>query len=110
MAFIFSGPRHMSGFSLSDTSRSMEIAFTPCGVVTGLIPVSVASGDFPCIPSIFGIEGPCMSESKTPTLWPFFARAVARLAVTVLFPTPPFPDMTIILCFTLVIFSWTFFF
>ena len=105
MAFIFNGPRHIIGLALSDTKRSMEITFTPWGVVTGLIPVSVALGCSPCIPSIFGIEGPCMSESKTPTFLPFFARAVAKLAVTVLFPTPPFPDIIMILCFTLVIFS-----
>ena len=51
-----------------------------------------------------------MSESRIPILYPFFARAIARLAVTVLFPTPPFPLIIIILCFILVTFSWTFFF
>lgn len=110
MAFIFSGPRHIRGFSLSATRRSIEMTFTPCGVVTGFMPVSVALGFPPLIPSILGIEGPCMSESRIPTFLSFKVRAVARLAVTMLFPTPPFPDIIMILCFTLDIFSLTFFF
>ena len=35
-----------------------------------------------------------MSASKTPTLHPILARVTAILAVTVDFPTPPFPEET----------------
>ena len=42
-----------------------------------------------------------MSASINPTLNPFFANATARFAVTVDFPTPPFPDAIAITFLTL---------
>ena len=44
--------------------------------------------------NIIGIEGPYISASSTPTLKPILASATAKLAVTVLFPTPPLPEAT----------------
>ena len=41
-----------------------------------------------------------MSASSTPTVAPSDARAQARLAVTVLLPTPPLPEATAITCRT----------
>ncbi len=42
-------------------------------------------------PSISGMFGPYTSASISPTTAPIPARATARLAATVLLPTPPFP-------------------
>jgi hypothetical protein len=47
--------------------------------------------------SILGMQGPWMSASRTPTLLPKRARLMARLAVTVLLPTPPLPLIIAIL-------------
>ena len=47
---------------------------------------------FECTPNIFGIEGPVMSASMMPVLYPFLVAARAESAVTMDFPTPPFPD------------------
>ena len=38
------------------------------------------------------MEGPYISASKTPTLHPIWANVTAKFAVTVDFPTPPFPE------------------
>jgi transposase len=46
----------------------------------------------------WGTLGPCRSTSKSPTLYPFWARVIAKQVATVLFPTPPFPLITISLC------------
>merc|ERR1719320_74569 len=55
----------------------------------------------PSHPSILGMLGPHRSISSTPTVTSSFcARHLARLAVTVDFPTPPFPDNTSTLCLT----------
>ena len=43
-------------------------------------------------PSIRGIEKPYTSASITATLWPCWASATARLAVTEDLPTPPLPE------------------
>jgi hypothetical protein len=46
-------------------------------------------------PSIFGIEGPVRSRSRTPIAESgLFAKAWARRPVRVLFPTPPLPLRT----------------
>ncbi len=41
-----------------------------------------------------------MSASKRPTLAPVFARDIARLTETVVFPTPPIPLATAMIFFT----------
>ena len=45
-------------------------------------------------PSILASVGPWRSRSAAPTARPRDARTAARLAVTALFPTPPFPLAT----------------
>ncbi|MCY1310390.1 hypothetical protein D9M70_605720 [compost metagenome] len=49
---------------------------------------------------MIGIDGPEISASRIPTLAPAFLSAIARLAVTVDFPTPPFPEEMAIMFFT----------
>ena len=46
------------------------------------------------------MEGPVMSASRIPTLYPLAAIAFAREPVTKDFPTPPLPLTTPITCFT----------
>ena len=48
-----------------------------------------------------GALGPQMSMSSSPTSSPFAANANASCAENVLFPTPPFPDRTSIMCLNL---------
>ena len=54
----------------------------------------------PVRPYIFGMEGPVMSASRIPTLYPLAAIAFAREPVTKDFPTPPLPLTTPITFFT----------
>ena len=51
-------------------------------------------------PNIVGILGPEMSASTRPTFAPLAASATARLAATVLLPTPPLPEATAMIFFT----------
>ena len=62
----------------------------------------------PLRPSIFGMQGPWMSASSTPTsfLCRFIAKAMARFAVMVLLPTPPLPLIIAILCLILLSFNF----
>ena len=61
---------------------------------------SIGSNDFPSLdvtdwpetPKILGMLGPYISASNKPTLEPDFDRDIARLLLTVDFPTPPFPE------------------
>lgn len=50
--------------------------------------------------------GPQISISNNPTLNFFIAKHKAIYVATVLFPTPPLPDKTRILCFILLSFSF----
>ena len=85
------GPRQMTASSRS-TSMPMDTARTP-HLSRGMIIWSMTVGR-PSIPSIRGMEKPYTSASRTPTRLPPWARATARLAVTVDLPTPPFPLAT----------------
>ena len=51
-------------------------------------------------PNICATEGPYRSQSQSPTRAPVAAKATARFAATVDFPTPPLPDATAITRFT----------
>ena len=51
-------------------------------------------------PKAFGIDGPVISASMIPTLYPFALIILARDAVTSDLPTPPFPLTTPITFFT----------
>ena len=44
-----------------------------------------------------GILGPVISASIIPTFKPFLAIALANITVTVDLPTPPLPDITVII-------------
>jgi len=52
----------------------------------------------PCTPNIFGIDGPVISASKIPTLYPAFAIIDASEDVTKDLPTPPLPLTIPITC------------
>src|SRR5206468_1939026 len=60
-------------------------------------PVSVALTWASWTPMSIGMSGPVTSASTRPTM-ASSARTHARFADTVDFPTPPFPDITTILC------------
>ena len=59
---------------------------------------SCTLGLCPTNPSMVGIEGPYTSASIRPTRAPSFCSPSARLTATVLFPTPPLPDPTAMMC------------
>jgi hypothetical protein len=62
------------------------------GMIFGLSEPSTRSASIRSeMPSNRGIENPQMSASRTPTVYPWAAIAVARLTVTELLPTPPLP-------------------
>src|SRR6478735_11138671 len=64
-------------------------------------PVPLTCTVSPSTPIILGILGPQISVSMIPTvLSGFVAKACANRDVNVLFPTPPFPLSTRILCLT----------
>src|SRR5947207_2044580 len=48
----------------------------------------------PLRPSMRGTLGPYTSASSNPTLCPSFAKTIARLTASVVFPTPPLPEPT----------------
>ena len=81
----------------------MLSSFTPwlsTGTIQCLPSFSRVRG-FSCSTSnIMGMLGPWMSASTRPTRRPSRARPAARLAVTVLLPTPPLPLATATMCFT----------
>ena len=66
---------------------------------SGMILPSRCSG-WRCTPSMRGRLGPYMSPSSRPTFAPVRASAMARLAATVDFPTPPLPAPTAMTCAT----------
>ena len=68
----------------------MEIALTPC-TQGGMSKSSITVGGL-SIPSMRGMEKPHTSASTIPTLFPRFARDIARFADTDDFPTPPLPE------------------
>ncbi len=85
----------------------IDIAFRRGVTETGYIFSPAGSGRLSSMPSIFGTSGPCISASIKPTSKPAMPRANARFAATVVLPTPPFPLITIILCFTLSMLAFT---
>ena len=64
------------------------------GIIHSLSPSLRACGCAFSTANIFGIDGPKISASSKPTLYPCFAKAIARFALTVDFPTPPLPEAT----------------
>ena len=93
---IFIGPRQTTGSSALGSRKPMDITLSPeysSGNSASPSPTTRACSR--C--SIWGMLGPWMSTSSRPTRWPASIRCTARLVATVLLPTPPLPDITMIL-------------
>ena len=90
------GPRQTTGSDSSFKSRLIDMMSMPPVLFKGRMPAASADAfsTSPLTPKTFGIEGPVMSASSTPTRWPRRAMAVARSEVTRDLPTPPLPLMT----------------
>ena len=90
-----SGPRMMAGW-LSSSRNPRLISFTPwvsSGAIISL-PRSPMTGGRRVSPNMRGMLGPYTSASRSPIRRPSSASATARFAATVLFPTPPLPELT----------------
>ena len=96
-------PRHSTGLSLltKNPMESKRIPYFSTGAMSSLPSTSSRTGRASSQPNIFGCDGPKISASSSPTLYPSFASATARLAETVLLPTPPFPEKIARVFFTL---------
>src|SRR4051812_3654307 len=81
----------MTGWS-SSAKNPIEMQRTP--FASGGRSISSSTTGLRSTPSIFGIEKPQTSASRTPTDLPRCASATARLVVTDDLPTPPLPDAT----------------
>ncbi len=88
------------GSSSPCTSRLTDITRTPSAVTGGRMPMAFPSTPPAGRPNNFGMLGPVMSASSTPTLRPRRARAAASRAVTEDLPTPPLPLITATTCLT----------
>ena len=64
-----------------------------------ILPSGVPSGPS-LMPNIMPMLGPYRSASSSPTFRPSWPMATARLAATVLLPTPPLPEATTRQCLT----------
>ena len=97
MAPCFIGPRQITALSLLSRKKSTEMTLTPATSIgrMALFSLSVCA---PLMPSMVGMLGPWKSTSISPTRWPAMASVKAMLTDTVLFPTPPLPQRTMILC------------
>jgi len=82
--------------SASDSGRNAptEKTETPSRDLGSAIPSAPGTGTAPRSPVMRACVGPLKSASTIATLNPRAANAAARARVTVLFPTPPFPDPT----------------
>lgn len=65
-----------------------------------LSPIDLMFGLKPLSPNIIGRLGPLISASSSPTFEPKCANPSAKLAATVDFPTPPFPEAMAIIFLT----------
>ena len=95
IAPIFSGPRHTTGLSALSSRKPTDMTLRP-PICTGSMPSSSPARRRPSRPSIVGTLGPCRSTSSRPTRRPDIMAAMAMFTATVLLPTPPLPDMTMI--------------
>ena len=83
----------MTGVSSFSRSRFTDIIFVPSFATHGSIPSSLPRA---CswMPYIFGMDGPVISASRIPAVYPFSIIILAREAVTMDLPTPPLPLIT----------------
>ncbi len=100
---FFIGPRQIIGASSACSMNPIETTarLSIPGTGTGWMASPSDRSFSPTSPSMVGVLGPWMSTSRSPTFFPSRASAAARFTATVLFPTPPFPDMTTYFFFTL---------
>ena len=89
------GPLQITGSSSSGSKRLMDMIFFPSFASHGKI-FSPSPFAFSWIPYIFGMDGPVISASMIPTENPCSLISLASDAVTIDFPTPPFPLTTAI--------------
>ena len=76
-----------------------EIPYLFIGINLCSLPLpSVTFGFCSATPIIEGVLGPYISASSKPVFNPNLAREQARLTAMVLFPTPPLPLLTAIIC------------
>jgi len=90
------GPRQITGSSLFCSRNPTDSTLRP-PISTGSMPFSPPSRRYPTSPSMVGTLGPCRSTSSNPTRCPASIADMARFTATVLLPTPPLPDITMIL-------------
>ena len=70
------------------------------GIIKSLPSFSSANGRASSTPNILGIDGPKISVSRSPTLYPNLANAIDIFTATVDLPTPPFPELMAIIFWT----------
>ena len=90
IAPVCAGPLHITGVSKVCKRNPIDITLMPFSVSIGTMLSSSNFKLLPSTPNIFGTFGPCISDSKIPVLYPFFAKAAAILTETVDLPTPLF--------------------
>src|SRR5690606_10740216 len=95
MAEVAIGPLHGIGW-FGSVKNPIDKSFRPylsIGTILFLPSGPCEDCGFaPSTPNINGTEGPYISASSSPVLAPVFARARAKFAATVDFPTPPLPE------------------
>ena len=105
----FFDPRQMMA-AFGSSSKPTLMTERLSSIKTGDHPSPLIWTSSPSAPITFGIDGPHKSASMTPTCTSSsLANAHDKFAVQVLFPTPPLPERTNILCFTSFRFSAIFF-
>mmetsp|Transcript_5 Transcript_5/g.17 ORF Transcript_5/g.17 Transcript_5/m.17 type:complete len:298 (+) Transcript_5:1013-1906(+) len=98
---FFRGPRQITASSGLGSRKPMLITARFSATYTGCHPEALLCTSCPSAANMMGALGPQMSMSNRPTSFSGSeAKPYASCDANVLFPTPPFPDKTRILCFT----------
>ena len=101
MSPFFRGPRQITASSGSGSRKPMDITARFSVTYTGCHPLLLLCTSWPSWWNMMGALGPQMSMSSKPTSFPASAASpYASCEANVLFPTPPLPESTKILCFT----------
>ena len=98
IALFFSVPLQITGASGFSSAKASDITFSPFLGSMGMNVAPSSAKSFASLqPNMTATFGPWRSVSRTPTLHPISTRALARFTVTVVLPTPPLPDIIMIL-------------
>jgi hypothetical protein len=98
---FFRGPRQTTASSGLGSKKPMDITARFSATYTGCHPLLLLCTSWPSWWNMIGALGPQMSMSSKPTSLPASdASPYASCEANVLFPTPPLPESTKILCFT----------